>query len=77
MSDMVEAVKEAKHYLEMAQQCQKECYDQGCKELTLKVGAQVLLSTRNVRWKGPTTPKLMPRWVQCGQWAGCLPAGLA
>ena len=63
MSNMVGAVKEAKHYLEMAQQRLKKYYDHGRKELTLKVGAQVLLNTRNIRWKGPTTPKLMPRWI--------------
>ena len=63
VSEAVEAVKEAKHYLEMAQQHQKKYYDQGRKELTLKVGAQVLLNTRNIRWKGSTTPKLMPRWI--------------
>ena len=64
MSDMVEAGKEAKHYLELAQQRQNNystSCDQGRKELTLKVGVQVLLNTRNIRWKGPTTPALMPR----------------
>lgn len=63
VSDLVEAVKVAKYEMERAQQRQKKYYDQGHKELTFKVGAQVLLNTRNIRWKGPTTPKLMPRWI--------------
>ena len=47
----------------MAQQRQKKYYDKGRKELTFAVGSQVLLNTRNIRWKGPTTPKLMSRWI--------------
>ncbi len=63
MTDMMQAVKDAKHDLQMAQQRQKKYYDLKRRGLTFKVGAQVLLNTNNVRWKGPTTPKLMPRWI--------------
>lgn len=63
MQKIREAVKEAKHYLEMAQQRQKAYYDKGHREQTLEVGQQVLLSTRNIRWSGPGTPKLMPKWI--------------
>ena len=41
VSDLVEAVKVAKYEMERAQQRQKKYYDQGRKELTFKVGAQV------------------------------------
>ena len=53
MTDMVQTVKDAKHYLQMAQQRQKKYYDMKRKELTFKVGAQVLLNTKNIHWKGP------------------------
>lgn len=41
----------------------KKYCDMKRKELTFKVSAQVLLNTKNIRWKGPMTPKLMPRWI--------------
>ena len=63
LKDLQDAVREAKHYLGMAQQRQKAYHDQNRRELTLVVGQQVLLSTRNIRWQGPGTPKLMPKWL--------------
>ena len=62
-TDMQDAVEEAKHYLEMAQQRQKAYYDSKRREQTFEVGAMVLLDTRNIRWKGPGMPKLMPKWI--------------
>ncbi len=44
MTDMVQAVKDAKHDLQMAQQHQKKYYDLKRRGLTFKVRAQVLLN---------------------------------
>ena len=63
LKDLQNAVREAKEYLAMAQQRQKAYHNQGKRELAFEVGQQVLLSTRNIRWKGQGTPKLMPKWV--------------
>ena len=64
MRDIQVAVREAKHYMEMVQQRQKAYYDKGRREESFKVLLQqVLLSTRNIRWHGLGTPKLMPRWI--------------
>ena len=49
MKEIVQAVKEAKQFLEMAQQRQKKYYDLGRKDTVFKVGAQVLLNTKNIR----------------------------
>ena len=63
MQPMQDAVKEAKRCLEMAQQRQKAYYDRSHREQILEVGQDVLLSTKNIRWSGPGTPKLMPKWI--------------
>ena len=60
---MQEAVEQAKRCLEMAQQRQKAYYDRSHREQILEVGQDVLLSTKNIRWSGPGTPKLMPKWI--------------
>jgi len=49
--------------LERAQQRQKAYADKGRRDVTYDVGEQLLLNTKNVRWKYPGTPKLMPRWM--------------
>ena len=62
-TDIQRAVEEARQHLESAQQRQKAYYDWGRQEQTFEVGQQVMLSTRNIRWRGPGTPKLMPKWI--------------
>jgi len=49
--------------LERAQQRQEAYADKGRYDVTYDVGEQLLLNTRNVRWKYLGTPKLMPRWM--------------
>ena len=42
--------------LERAQQRQKAYAGKGRHDVTYEVGDQLLLNTKNVRWKGPGTP---------------------
>ena len=49
--------------LERAQQRQKATADGRRRDVNYQVGDKLLLSTRNVRWKSPGAPKLMPRYI--------------
>lgn len=53
----------AKQLLAEAQQRQKAYADRNRREVTLKVGDKVLLSTRNLQLKNKGTKKLLPKWV--------------
>ena len=46
-----------------AQQRQKTYADQKRQEAEFDVGQQVLLSSKNIRFLGPITAKLMPKWM--------------
>jgi len=49
--------------LKAAQSRQKANYDTRRREVTFSVGEQVLLSTRNMKFKATGKPKFVPRWV--------------
>ena len=57
------ALTRAKQLLAEAQQRQKAYADRHRREVTLKVGDKVLLSTRNLQLKNKGTKKLLPKWV--------------
>jgi hypothetical protein len=57
------ALVDAKAHLLAAQQRQKSYADTARRELTLAVGAEVLLSTKHLRLKVPTARKLLPRFI--------------
>lgn len=59
---MLSSTERAKACSEKAQLRQKAYADRSRREVTYKVGEQVLLNTRNVRDRSPGCPKLMPRW---------------
>ena len=63
VSTYLARVKEARTALELAQERQKKYADQSRREVTYEVGQEVLLSTRNIKFKGQGVPKLMPKWV--------------
>ena len=58
-------IKEAKKFLQAAQERQKACADKHRREVSFQVGDLVLLSTRNVRVKKnqEMVRKLMPKWL--------------
>ena len=60
---MQEAQREAKAYLQKAQQRQKSYADTRRREMTFAVGDKVLLSTKNLRLAAPGSRKLLPRYV--------------
>eukprot|EP00798_Chlamydomonas_sp_ICE-L_P011161 gene11161-biopygen12616 len=49
--------------LKAAQSRQKANYDTRRREVTFSIGEQVLLSTRNMKFKATGKPKFVPRWV--------------
>ena len=62
-SGLAERLVSAKSCMHAAQQRQKAYADQGRSECTFQVDDDVLLSTKNVRLKGPGAKSLMPRWI--------------
>ena len=56
-------IEHAQDCLERAQQRQKTYTDPGSRDVNYDVGADLMLNTKNVRYRSPGTPKLMPRWV--------------
>ena len=58
---IADAVRSAKAHLRAAQDRQKAAADKRRRDVTLAVGDQVLVSTKNLQLSGPR--KLMPRWV--------------
>ena len=58
-----QGIEDAKRSLQSAQARQKHYYDKGVPELTLTVGQQVLLNTKNLSLTGPGPRKLLPRWI--------------
>ena len=58
-----QGIEDAKSALQSAQARQKHYHDKGVPELTLSVGQQVLLNTKNLSLKGPGPRKLLPRWI--------------
>eukprot|EP00798_Chlamydomonas_sp_ICE-L_P006677 gene6677-biopygen1870 len=55
--------RDARDCLKAAQSRQKANYDKRRREVTFSVGEQVLLSTRNMKFKATGKPKFVPRWV--------------
>jgi len=61
---MQQALLDAKKALEAAQRRQKKYADSHRRPVTLNIGDEVLLSSKNIRIRNPGgTPKLLPRWV--------------
>jgi hypothetical protein len=60
---MHDMVKQARSCLANAQQRQKSYADKGAVSLVFKEGDKVLLSTKNLTLKGPTSRKLWPKWL--------------
>jgi hypothetical protein len=60
---MQEDVQVARDNMKRAQDRYKTYADQRRRPLEFAVGDQVLLSTKNLRWKHPGTPKLMPKFI--------------
>ncbi|GJP57580.1 hypothetical protein CLOP_g20993, partial [Closterium sp. NIES-67] len=58
-----EALKSARHWLQLSQQRQKSYADMKRREVSFEVGDKVLLSTKNIRLKIPGARKLFPRWI--------------
>lgn len=58
-----QAVERAKDCLDRAQQRQKAYADKGRRDASYQVGDKLLLNTKNVRFKSPGAPKLVPRWI--------------
>ena len=63
VGDMRQNCERAIECLKRAQRRQKAYADLHRREVTYKVGDKVLLNTKNVRWRSPGAPKLMPRFV--------------
>jgi hypothetical protein len=61
--EMQQALQKAKKCLEAARQRQKKYADTRRSPVTVKLGDQVLLSTRNIDLKNPGTKKLLPKWM--------------
>jgi Chromo (CHRromatin Organisation MOdifier) domain len=61
--NLQDRIKHAKACLQAAQDRQKAYADRHRREVTFKVGDQVLLSTRNIKLKNPGTKKLMPKYI--------------
>lgn len=60
---MQEDVQVARDNMKRAQDRYKTYADQRRRPLEFAVGDQVLLATKNLRWKHPGTPKLMPKFI--------------
>jgi hypothetical protein len=58
-----EAVQRAKHCLQLARERQKRHYDTKHRDVVFQVGESVLLSTRNLNFKGANCRKLLPRFI--------------
>lgn len=63
VKDLQSRLKDAKQKLVDAQQRQKAYADQNRRELTFEIGDEVLLSTKNIKLKGPGARKLWPKWI--------------
>jgi hypothetical protein len=61
--DLHEAIRLARTFLHAASQRQKAYADAGRREETFAVGEQVMLSTKNLKFKTVGTAKLLPRWI--------------
>jgi hypothetical protein len=53
----------AKRNLIEAQDRQRTYANQGRRHVEYEVGEEVLLSTKNIRWKHPGTKKFLPRFI--------------
>ena len=62
-STLQERLALANQCMAAAQQRQKAYADQKRREVEFKLGQQVLLSSKNIRVRGPLTAKLMPKWM--------------
>jgi hypothetical protein len=64
---MSEGLASAKKCLVAAQQRQKRYYDQGHREVSFKIGEEVLLNSKNIHMRTQkgrrSTPKLLPKWI--------------
>lgn len=60
---MQAALRDAKQWLQAAQDRQKSYADQKRRDIIFKVGEEVLLKTSNIRLRGPGSRKLMPKWI--------------
>ena len=61
---MQQAIIDAKTALEAAQQRQKKHADSRRRPVTLNIGDEALLSSKNIRIRNPGgTLKLLPRWI--------------
>lgn len=60
---MQERIARAKAALVRAQDRQKSDADKHRRPVSYEVGQQVLLSTANIRFKGPGKKKLAPKWI--------------
>lgn len=60
---MQDDIQTARRNLMQAQDRQRTYANQHRRHLEFAVGNQVLLSTKNIRWKHPGTPKLMPKYI--------------
>jgi hypothetical protein len=60
---MYTRLKDAKAAIEAAQQRQKAWADKHKRDVTFKVGDDVLLSTKNINFKGTGTRKFLPKWI--------------
>jgi hypothetical protein len=58
-----EAVQRARHCLQVARERQKRHYDAKHRDVVFQVGESVLLSTRNLNFKGANCRKLLPRFI--------------
>ncbi len=61
--EMQQTLERAKDCLTRAQQRQKAYADKGRHDASYQVGDKLLLNTKNIRFRSPGAPKLMPRWV--------------
>jgi len=62
-ANRAQALQAARKCLQAAQQKAKAQFDKGRKLKEFEVGQRVLLSVRNLRFKGLTSPRFMPRFV--------------
>ncbi|KAJ9528007.1 hypothetical protein QJQ45_005550 [Haematococcus lacustris] len=56
-------VKQARHFMELAQRRQAHLANKGRKEVEYHIGQLVLLSTKNLRMKPGKAKKLLPRFI--------------
>jgi hypothetical protein len=62
-ADMYTRLKDAKAAIEAAQQRQKAWADKLRRDVQFQVGNEVLLSTKNINFKGTGTRKFLPKWI--------------